>query len=216
MTEIRRELPGVDVQFWKCWETQDRGVLHLHAILWALGVSEKRMRAVWESVLRKVYEMESGYRFQWGTEQTLDAIASKLDVAELIDMHGYDPDEAEAEKAEADEGERLKFIRYGAKYCTKGGKRAVTINRLTGEIRENGGGYRTWSASARWGLRMKVIRAQQRDWAQQAAAQSASGKGDGAAGSSTGDGGAGALDSSSDFYAVDPHALVDHWVDQLL
>jgi len=49
VTASRRELAGVDVQFWKCWETQDRGALHCHAIVWAQGVSEARLREAWNA-----------------------------------------------------------------------------------------------------------------------------------------------------------------------
>lgn len=201
MTEIRRELKGVDVQFWKCWETQDRGLLHLHAIIWAQGVSERRMKRIWRQVLAKVYDMDGGYRFQWGTQQSCDAIGSKLDVVELVEEMGFTVDQA-VEEVQADaERQQLKFIRYGAKYCTKGGKRAATVNRATGEIRIDGQGYRTWSASARWGLRMKQIRQSQRDWAQQAATAGAASTGTAEPGLVGGDAGGGALDSSSDFYA---------------
>jgi hypothetical protein len=193
VTEVRRLLPDVDVQFWKCWETQDRGMLHLHGILWALGVTEDRMRRVWAEALRHVYDVGGGYSFGWGSEQSCDRIGSKLNVEELMEI--LDPPEV-MELLEADESkEKAKFVRYGAKYCTKGGERAATINRTTGEIRRDGSGYRTWSASARWGHRMKAIKAQQRAWAAEAAAQATAALGPAA-------GAEGALDPDSDFYAT--------------
>lgn len=199
VTEIRRLLPGVDVQFWKCWETQKRGVLHVHAIIWALGVSEARMAKIWRKVLKTAYKMDGGYLFQWGKEQSCDAIGSKSSVEELIELHGFTPEEAEESVRAADESERLRFIRYGAKYCTKGGLRASTVNRVTGEIRDDGRGYRTWSASGGWGLRMKQIRAAQKDWAQKAA--TAASGGGGTAVTATGAAAGGALDTNPDFYA---------------
>jgi len=203
MTEIRRRLPGHDVQFWKCWETQQRGVLHVHAIIWCVGVSAARMADIWKKVLQKKYQMDDGYRFEWGTERSCDAIGgSGSSVAELIDLHGFSFEEATEVREGEQQAEQLKFIRYGAKYCTKGGKRACTVNRVTGEIRDDGRGYRTWSASSRWGLRMKQIRADQQVWAQQAATAAGvvAGTADEVGGTDSGTVG-GALDSSSDFYA---------------
>ena len=139
-------------------------MLHLHAIIWALGVSEDRMRACWKEVLSKTYNVD-GYRFAWGVQQTCDRIGSSHSVAELMEMHDFDPSEAVEAHREATVAAQTKFVRYGAKYCTKGGKRAVTVNRATGEMRADGAGYRTWSASARRGLRMKRLRLEQRQWA---------------------------------------------------
>ena len=83
---------------------------------------------------------------------------------------------------------------YGAKYCTKPGKRAVSLNRKTGELREDGRGYRTWSASAHWGQRMKQIRAEQRAWAAAEASALRAPPAPPAA--------AGRLDPETDFYAT--------------
>jgi hypothetical protein len=194
MTELRRVLPGVDVQFWKCWETQTRGVLHLHAIVWALGVSEKTMRWAWAQALDHVYDV-GRYRFAWGDQRSCDRIGSKLNVDAVMREHGLDEGEAvDVVLADADEQQR-RFVRYGAKYCTKGGERASVVNRTTGEVRRDGSGYRTWSASARWGDRMHAIRAEQRAWASAEAAQLACAPG--AAGA------AGALDPEPDFYAAE-------------
>ena len=92
MTEIRRRL-GDGVQFWKCWETQERGLLHLHAILWAPGVTEAHMRAVWQSALSHVYSLSGGV-WGWGPQQRLDRIGAKCTVAQLMTEYGFDAEEA--------------------------------------------------------------------------------------------------------------------------
>lgn len=43
ITDLRRVL-GVDVQYCGSWETQVRGVLHRHVLVWAPGVTEKLFR----------------------------------------------------------------------------------------------------------------------------------------------------------------------------
>lgn len=203
MTELRRSLPGVDVQFWKCWESQDRGVLHLHAIISALGVSERRMRGLWKRALKTVYSMSDGYRFEWGVKQsTCDSIGSRQSIRDAMQDHGFDPDEASDFVAAGDDVARLKVIRYVAKYCTKGGVRASTVNPTTGEIRDDGRGYRTWSASGRWGSTMKQIRGHQQAWAitqAQTGAQPAPAGGLGCAAS------AASLDTNTDSYAAITH-----------
>ena len=44
-TYLRRVLPDVDVQFVKVYEPQKRGALHIHAVVRAVGVSERRLKA---------------------------------------------------------------------------------------------------------------------------------------------------------------------------
>lgn len=53
MTEVRRLL-GVDVQFFKTWEVQRRGALHLHSMMRADGVvTDRRMRAAIKLAARR-------------------------------------------------------------------------------------------------------------------------------------------------------------------
>jgi len=85
-------------------------------------------------------------------------------VGELM-AQGFEVEDAVEFVAEDTANEQRRFVRYGAKYCTKGGVRATVCNRRTGELLRNGRGYRTWSASSRWGDRMKAIRAAQKAWA---------------------------------------------------
>jgi hypothetical protein len=200
--DVRRELKGIQVEFWKCWESHVRGVLHLHAVLWAAGVTEKRMKRVWKKVLQKTWKIPLAngqhFDFAWGWKQrTCDALRSKKSVAEVISEHGFDQVEAEEFVDASDKVVQLKAIRYVAKYCTKGGVRVSTVNRVTGEIREDGRGYRTWSASANWGLRMKQVKQAQRDWCAQQAFEAKYGA------SRTGStpGSEATLDTNTDFYA---------------
>jgi hypothetical protein len=52
-TDLRRLLPGVDVQSAGSWETQERGMLHRHSLVSAAGVSHKRMAVCVRSLARK-------------------------------------------------------------------------------------------------------------------------------------------------------------------
>jgi hypothetical protein len=105
--------------------------------------------------------------------------------------HGFDPEEAAVEWQNLENRSIGHAAMYGAKYCTKGGKRAVTLCTATGEMRDDGRGYRTWSASRSWGQRMKSIREEQRVWA----AAEASAR-------SVPPAAAGRLDPETDFYAT--------------
>jgi hypothetical protein len=199
VTYLRRELKGHDVQFWKCMETQERGLLHAHAVIWCPGVTQARFRAAWNAAADASLVIAGHYQFAWGTERDVQRIGCKDSVPEIIERTGMSEFDARSYVAEADTKEQQKFTRYGAKYCTKGGKRACTYSRRTGELRGDGRGYRTWSASSRWGLRMKQVRSGQRAFAiaQGATAAGASGLpplGGGAPG------GAAALDPHPDFY----------------
>lgn len=196
MTALRRELAGHEVQFFKCWETQKRGVLHLHAVVWCPGVTAARMAAAWASAAALTWQIGS-YGFSWGEQCDSRAIGSASSVPALMDLFDMTADEAEeAVSNDADE-DRKRCVRYVAKYCTKGGERACVVNRRTGEIMRDGAGYRTWSASSRFGLRMKAIRAQQRDFM---AAAGGDGMSDEVGRPRPGAGGA--LDPESHFYAT--------------
>jgi hypothetical protein len=190
--EIRKLLPGHDVQFWKCWETQKRGLLHVHALIWCEGVTEDRMREVWEEARSHVYNVAGGV-WGWGPQGPLDRIGTRVTVAEL--MQHMDEDQANSWWNELESKAIGHAAMYGAKYCTKGGKRAVTLNTSTGEIRHDGRGYRTWSASSRWGQRMLAIRAEQRAWAASAGRVTKSPDGAVAGSEAT-------LDPDTNFYAA--------------
>ena len=196
VTYLRRLLDGHDVQFWKCWETQERGALHAHAIVWAAGVSEQRFRAAWNEAADQSWRVEH-YRFAWGTERDVQRIGSTASLGEIIAEMECSNAEAVEHLDALDAEVQRKFVRYGAKYCTKGGKRAATYSRTTGELRTDGSGYRTWSASGHFGLRMKQVRANQQAYciAQGAGAGAGSSLPSGSA-----PGGAAALDPQTDFY----------------
>jgi hypothetical protein len=198
--EVRRRLSGHQVEFWKCWESQERGVLHLHAVIWAAGVTEKRMKRVWKKALLKPWNVPIGngtYPFVWGPQQQCDSLRSEKSVQEVIEEYGFDQVEAEEFVDAREKVVQLKAIRYVAKYCVKGGKRATVCSRVTGEIKDDGRGYRTWSASGDWGLRMKQVKQAQRDWCAQQALEAKYGA------SRTGStpGSEATLDTNTDFYA---------------
>lgn len=130
VTELRRRL-RCDVQFFGSWETQKRGMLHRHAILWvAPGVTARRVRAA-----VRVAAPRYGFGRQWKCDPIAGDTAREL-----------------ARKAG-----------YVAKYATKGGDLAVSLDVATGELRE--GGYRRWSASRRWGQTIASVRAERVAWA---------------------------------------------------
>lgn len=54
VTEVRRLLPGVDVQFFKTWEPQHRGALHVHSMMRVTGpVTDRRFRAAVKLAARR-------------------------------------------------------------------------------------------------------------------------------------------------------------------
>jgi hypothetical protein len=65
VTYVRRK-SGVDVQYVASWETQKRGVLHRHAIVRAVGISERRFRAAWRL---------SALRWGFGRQVQCDALS---------------------------------------------------------------------------------------------------------------------------------------------
>lgn len=79
VTDLRRLLPGVDVQHSGAWETQERGMLHRHALVGAAGVSESRMR-VFVRVLAK--------RHGFGPQVDVKAISGG-DARQLARTAGY-------------------------------------------------------------------------------------------------------------------------------
>lgn len=53
ITDLRRLLAPLDVQYFGSWETQQRGLLHRHALISAPGVTRKRMAVYVRSLARK-------------------------------------------------------------------------------------------------------------------------------------------------------------------
>lgn len=107
VTEMRRQL-GADVQFCGAWETQKRGVLHRHVLMWSPGVSHRRFAA---SVRLCAVRWGFGRRIPKEAVQSLSAVGGR----DLARKAGY-----------------------CAKYATKGGDLGVSLNVETGEIREGG------------------------------------------------------------------------------
>lgn len=232
-TRLRELLPGVQIDFWGCWETQDRGLLHRHVLVRCPGVTKARFEAAWREAASSVYDLP-GCRFAWGTQMDVQPIAAGA-VGEILEVlseariedvaiERTDASEATAFDLTGDEhqdeappaisggdtfpspehgsvlsDDAMRATRYLAKYCTKGGARARTLNRETGELRE--GGYRPWSASRQWGDTMKAVRCRQRAYAMAQAADP----------SRAGEGGSpqrlGRLDSRTDFYVAHREAV---------
>ena len=167
VTELRRQTK-LDVQFAGTWETQARGALHRHALIWCAGITDRRFRAA-------VRLCASRYGF--GRQFDVQLISS------------------------SDAREQARKAGYCAAYVTKAGERATTMSVETGELKV--GGYRTWSASRRWGQTIKYIRAEQRAWAEEHR-QGRPEAANAAPGGAVGAGGAAALDLDPDFYAIAP------------
>lgn len=172
MTALRKAL-GVDVQYCGSWETQKRGVLHRHVVLWAPGVSHKRMAAT----------------VKWCASRRHVGFGRQIDVQPISGVSV----EALGEVTGAVSADMAQRAGYVAKYATKGGDLAVTLDVETGEIVQ--GGYRRWSASRRWGCTMGSIRRERAEWCKvrRAAAVPRSD-------SSVGGGAAGALDIETESY----------------
>ena len=105
----------------------------------------------------------------------------------------------------SDAREQARKAGYCAAYVTKAGERATTLSPETGEFVM--GGYRSWSASRRWGQTIKSIRAEQRAWAEEhrgdrpeAAAAAPAG--------TVGAGGEAALDLEREIYAAFPGTVL--------
>jgi hypothetical protein len=80
VTYVRREFVGHDLQFFKTWETQKRGVLHLHAMVRCSGVvSRRRMRAVVSTC---------ALEWQFGRQVDVQHISGS-DVREVARKAGY-------------------------------------------------------------------------------------------------------------------------------
>ena len=166
VTEMRRILKR-DVQFAGSWETQGRGALHRHFLLWAAGVSERRMRAAVRLCAAR-----------WGFGRQLDVQA----------IHGLDAREVAIKAG------------YIAKYATKGGDLAVSLDVATGEIQQ--GGYRRWSASRHWGQTMRCVREDRAIWVRcQRGESQASDTGEARAGTGAGAAGDG-LELEGEIYAA--------------
>jgi len=164
MTDLRREVG--DVQFFKTYELQHRGALHLHSMMRADHVSQRRFKAA------------------------VKMCAARWGFGDQVDVQVFDLGDAESAARKAG---------YIAKYASKSADCLPAVRRLnpsTGEIRS--GGFRSWSASMRWGLYMREVQQRRSVWAALAAS-----------GAPAPDVAGAALDSYQGIYANDPGAGVD-------
>jgi hypothetical protein len=107
MTELRREL-GVDVQFFKTWEPQNRGALHAHSMMRSEPVSERRFRAAVKAAARR-----------WGFGEQVKV--------EMVDL-------SDSEQAAKCAGYCAKYSSKGADALPA----VERLSRATGEIRHGG------------------------------------------------------------------------------
>jgi hypothetical protein len=132
---LRREFPGTDVQYWKSWEVQSRGMLHAHFLLDVPGASDER-----------VAEVVARLSIAWGFGEQTDVQrvlpCNELDLARKA---GYIASYA------TKGGDRAPMFE---KEPDGEGELRITVER----------GYRTWSAGRRWGLKMSQVKAQERAW----------------------------------------------------
>lgn len=101
---------------------------------------------------------------------------------------------------------------YCAKYASKGADALPAVRRIDSNGVITNGGYRSWSASRRWGDTMTAIKLRRCQWA---TVRAALGQGDAGGGSSVDDAG-GVLDLNQGIYAGATTELVDQWIDSLL
>lgn len=162
MTEVRRLLPGLDVQFFKTWEEQLRGALHAHAMLRLMGVvTERRFRAAVRL---------AAHRYGFGSQLDLQFIdLADPAVMDMVEQWCDETASAEWVEVVVDDPVAAAAARkagYCAKYASKSADRLEsvrTIDPWTGELRACG--FRPWSASRRWGDTMRAVVMRRRTWA---------------------------------------------------
>ena len=132
---------------------------------WSWFVTEVRRKlsedvqfaAAWESQLRGAL-----HRHFLAHAQGVSVKKFEIVIREAAALWGFGVQvDVQAVSAATTEGLARK-AGYIAKYATKGGKLAATIDRSTGEIKE--GGYRRWSASRRWGVTLASVRKDRQNW----------------------------------------------------
>lgn len=132
-----RRMVGEDAAFFKTYEWQSRGVLHVHVLVRCSGVSEGLLRAACRSAAR---------RWGFGSQCDLRALPAGLVASEV--KPGVS---ARCPRAAA--------AGYVAKYVSKGYEELTGVRMIdgNGEIRHVH--LRSWSASRSWGDSMATCRA---------------------------------------------------------
>lgn len=135
---LRREIGGIE--FFKTWETQRRGLLHLHGLVRvSRPITRRRMREIVQTC---------ALQWEFGREVDVQHINGANGV-EVARKAGY-------------------CAKYATKSSDDPATTA-RIDRDTGEILLAQGGYRSWSCSRGWGLTMKRLRAERLAYTQAAA-----------------------------------------------
>lgn len=144
VTYLRRELAkyGLSLEFFKTIETQERGVLHIHALVRLDGVMSRRRFAA----------MVKTCAIQWGFGRVLNV--QHIDPLDGLTM---------ARKA----GYCASYVTKSADAPADSFVMTEGVDPDTGEgvVEPSHRGYRPWSASRAWGDSMRSIRSRRRDWA---------------------------------------------------
>ena len=151
----------------------------------------------WETQARGLLHRHSLVAIAGLSERTMSVF-----VRSLARRHGFGT-RSDVQSITGDDARSIaRTAGYIASYVTKGGERASLLDVATGEVREDGRGYRPWSASRRWGQTLGGVRRERVRWCAGQTAVTSPGVplpsvegGD--------DGAAGALDLEQEIYAVE-------------
>ena len=174
---LRREVGGF--QFFKVWETQDRGALHVHALV---RLDHPRSR-------RQFYQDVKTCALQWGFGRQVDVQSLGTDMLEVARKAGY----CASYVAPTSELPAHSYVR---EVDPVSGKSVVVHH-----------GYRPWSASQHYGDKMKDVRGRQiafmRAGGHREAGLLGAVGGSVADGGTDGSSGEAALDLKTDIYTTD-------------
>jgi len=144
VTYLRRELAmyGLQLEFFKTFETQERGLLHIHALVRLDGLMPRR----------RLRSMVQTCAIQWDFGRVLDV--QFIDQGDGLTM---------ARKA----GYCASYVTKSADAPADSFVAMESIDPESGEgvVEPLHRGYRPWSASRGWGDSMRAIRGRRRDWA---------------------------------------------------
>ena len=151
---VRRSLPGCDVQYYRTYEDQRRGVLHVHAVTRLSGVCSLKR---WEAVCRR-YAAKHGF----GPQVDVSPVRS-TDLRAIARAAGY---VAKYVTKAYDSPIRVERV-----VCAKGWHAPLRWP----EPRKVSSRLRPWSASREWGDSMKLTRERRVCYAQAAATAGSAG-----------------------------------------
>lgn len=183
VTYLRRELEryGLALEYFKTIETQERGVLHFHALVRLNGLMPRR----------KLRQMVQTCAIQWQFGRVLD-----------VQFIEGDDGLTMARKA----GYCASYVTKSADAPADSFVAVESFDPETGEgvVEPLHRGYRPWSASRGWGDSMRAIRGRRRDWA----SRGTSGESSAPAVAAGVPGGGAALDLKRDIYTQEINEVV--------